>query len=89
MEKVAWESGTSRMVQGEVVLKNCLARPCQKGTRPCALRRQFSRASGRMAVPKRHTAVRLADGGIRILISSLTSQGQAGDFTSINPRAGD
>ena len=35
------------------------------------------------------TAVRLADGGIRILISSLTSQGKAGDFTSINPRAGD
>ena len=28
-----------------------------------------------------HTAVRLADGGIRILISLLTSQGQAGDFT--------
>ena len=35
------------------------------------------------------TAVRHADRGIRILISLLTSQGQAGDFTSINPRAGD
>ena len=36
-----------------------------------------------------HTAVRLADGAIRILTSLLTSQGQAGDFTSINPRAED
>ena len=35
------------------------------------------------------TAVRRADGGIRILISVLTSQGQTGDFTSINPKAGD
>ena len=34
-----------------------------------------------MAVPKRHTAVRRADRGIRILISLLTSQGQTGDFT--------
>ena len=34
-------------------------------------------------------AVRLADGAIRILTSLLTSQGQAGDFTSINPKAGD
>ena len=41
------------------------------------------------AGPKRHMAVHLADGGIRILILSLTSQGQVGDFTSINPRAGD
>ena len=29
------------------------------------------------------TAVRLADGGIRNLISLLTSQGQAGDFTRL------
>ena len=29
------------------------------------------------------TAVRLADGGIRILILLLTSQGQAGDFTRL------
>ena len=36
-----------------------------------------------------HTAVRRPDGGIRILTSLLTSQGQAGDFTSINPKAGD
>ena len=57
VEKVAWESGMSSMVQGEVVLKNYLARPC-------ALRHQFSRASGHTAVPKRHTAVRIADGGI-------------------------
>ena len=49
----------------------------------------FYQVSGHTAVPKRHTAVRLADGVIRILTSLLTSQGQAGDFTSINPRAGD
>ena len=49
----------------------------------------FYQVSGHTAVPKRHMAVRRADGGIRILTSLLTSQGQAGDFTSINPRAGD
>ena len=55
MERVAWESGTSRMVQGELNAENAEKLTC--------------------------TAVRLADGGIRILISLLTSQGQAGDFT--------
>ena len=49
----------------------------------------FYLVSGHTAVPKRHTAVRLADGAIRILTSLLTSQGQAGDFTSINSRAED
>ena len=49
----------------------------------------FYQVSGHTAVPKRHMAVRRADGGIRIFISVLTSQGQAGDFTSINPKAGD
>ena len=62
VEKVAWESGTSRMVQGELNVENAEKLTCT-------------------AVRILHTAVRLADGGIQILISLLTSQGQAGDFT--------
>ena len=58
MEKVAWESGMSRMVQGESAEKlTCTA------------------------VRILHTAMCLADEGIQILISLLTSQGQARDFT--------
>ena len=58
---ILWGQGAAPLVA--VALKvnfreHQVARPCQKGTRPCALRRQYTQASGRMAVPKRHTAVR-------------------------------
>ena len=58
MEKVG-KSGTSRIVQGELIAEKLTY----------------------TAVPKRHMAVGLANGGIQILSTLLTSQGQAGDFT--------
>ena len=57
--------------------ESCMGvRNIQNGTR----RSSFEKLTC-TTVPKRHTAVRLADGGIRILISVLTSQRQAGGFT--------